>query len=94
MVKNKKEKKKKEGGGGGVEGGGVHEEIEQQKLAEVFTFDLLRKKKSLLSVRLCRQTTAHCVPAGPLTCYLNINDAILHCFIINSSTLMLVVALE
>lgn len=53
-----------------------------------------KKKKSLLSVRLCRQTTAHCVPAGPLMCYLNINDAILHCFIINSSTFMLVVALE
>lgn len=49
-----------------------------------------KKKESLLSIRLCRQTTAHFVPRQ-LMYYLNINDVILHCFIISSYPLMLVV---
>lgn len=76
----RKNKKKKE------EGGGIKVENELQTLRKVVTFDL--KKESLLLIRLCRHTTAHFVLTCPCMYDLNINDVILHSFIINNYTVM------
>lgn len=43
---------------------------------------------SLLLIRLCRHTTAHFVLACPWMCDLNINDVIIHSFILNNYSVM------
>lgn len=46
------------------------------------------KTGSLPLLRLCRHTTAHFVLACPWMCDLNINDVMIHSFIINNDTVM------